>query len=112
MTLDQAATAGTLNVTVASGKATFSLNIVAINMQLTQAGNIAISTDGKYSENATAVVTAVRADTGATITNFTGTVEIAEDGTNVYLVNGGTLPPSAAITAADNGAVSVTAVSG
>lgn len=48
-----------------------------------------------YSEDTTVQVTAVDATTGATLANFTGTVNIAEvpaaDGTTIYSQNGGSL---------------------
>ncbi len=49
---------------------------------------------GKYSEDTTVRVTAVRCDTGATLPDFTGTVTLAEDGTDRYSQNGGVLPSS------------------
>ena len=66
-------------------------------MKLELVGPIGISIDGKYSEDTTVRVTAVRTETGTTLTNFTGTVEIAEAGTSIYSQNGGTLPASVSI---------------
>jgi hypothetical protein len=53
-----------------------------------------ISVDGRYSEDSTIQVTAVRADTGNSMPSFVGTVNIAEDGTQIYTMNGGVLPAS------------------
>jgi hypothetical protein len=50
---------------------------VAMQMQIT---GTAISTDGKYSEDTTIQVTAVRSDNGAAVPNFSGSVNIVEDG--------------------------------
>lgn len=68
-----------------------SLNVAATNIKLEHLGTV-ISTDGKYSENTTIRATAVRADSGATITTFAATLNIAEDATFAYSSNGGVLP--------------------
>ncbi len=70
---------------------------LSVSMKLQQLGPTVISTDGKYSEDTTIQVTAVRPDTGAVISDFVGTVNIAEDGTLIYSQNGGTLPSSVSI---------------
>lgn len=77
--------------------ATSAVMIVPVQIKLTQEGNTVISTDGKYSEDSTVRITAVRGDNGATITDFSDTINIAEDGTNAYGQNGGTLPASVPI---------------
>ena len=82
---------------------------IVINMKLEQVGPTVISTDGKYSEDTTIRVTAVRQDTGATVTTFVGTVNIAEDNTAIYTQNGGSLPASVTITS--GGAVTFVAKS-
>jgi hypothetical protein len=73
--------------------ATYSVTIVPVQMQLTQVGATVISTDGKYTEDTTIRITAVRADTGAALTGFTGVVNVAEDQTAMYSQNGGFLSP-------------------
>jgi hypothetical protein len=69
-----------------------------VSMKLQVQGPVVISADGKYSEDTTIQVTAVRTDTGATITDFTGTVNLMEvamaSGATIYSQNGGTLPSS------------------
>ena len=80
---------GTGNTATASA----SVNISSVLMKLEQVGPTVISTDGAYSEDTTIRVTAVDS-TGATIPSFTGTVNIAENGTSIYSQNGGTLPSS------------------
>ncbi len=74
-------------------------------MKLEQVGPTVISSDGKYSEDTTIRVTAVDATTGATISGFAGTVNIAEiptsDGIKLYsqnTPNGANLPSSVSIT--------------
>ena len=61
-----------------------------------------INPDTNYSEDTTIRVTAVRTDNGQVLTGFTGTVNIAEVGTAIYVQNippGTTLlPPSVSIT--------------
>ena len=74
------------------------ITIWRVEMKLERVETV-ISTDGNYSEHTTVRVTAVRSDNGATLSDFTGTVNIAEDGTSIYSPeNGGTLPPSIEIT--------------
>jgi hypothetical protein len=72
-----------------------SFEVEAVAMQLTQVGATVINPANNYSEDTTIQVTAVDATTGATLTNFTGTVNIAEapaaDGTTIYSQNGGSL---------------------
>jgi hypothetical protein len=76
-------------------RAAFQVSAAApVSIKLEKVGPTVIGTDGKYSEDTTIQVTAVRSDTGATITDFVGTVNIAEDGTAIYSLNGSTLPPS------------------
>lgn len=58
--------------------------VVAMKLELL--GTV-ISTDGNYSEDSSIRVTAVDATTHQTLTNFTGTVTIAEDGTGIYSQN-------------------------
>jgi hypothetical protein len=53
-----------------------------------------ISTDGLFTEDTEIRAKAVWSDTGATRTDFVGTVELAENGTTIYSQNGGTLPES------------------
>lgn len=78
------------------------ITIWRVEMKLEQVGPTVISTDGNYSEDTTVRVTAVRSDYGATISDFTGTVNIAEepagDGTTIYSQHGGTLAASVEIT--------------
>ena len=83
---------------------------VPIAMKLTLVGPnpTVISTDGLYSENTTVQVTAARADNGAAVSGFGGTVNIAEDGTSIYSQNGGTLPLSVTL---NNGSFIFTAKS-
>lgn len=69
-----------------------------VAMKLEQVGPTVISTDGNYTEDTTVSVTAVDATSGATLAGWTGTVNIMEDGTNIYSQNGGTLPGSVEIT--------------
>ncbi len=54
------------------------VSVSAINIRLQQVGPTVISTDGNYTEDTTISVTAVAAQGGATVTNFTGTVNIVE----------------------------------
>ena len=54
------------------------VTVAAINIQLSQVGPTVISTDGNYTEDTTVSVTAVSASNGATVTNFTGPVNIVE----------------------------------
>ena len=81
------------------------LDIEPVAMKLEQVGPTVISSDGKYSEDTTIRVTAVDATTGATISGFAGTVNIAEiptsDGIKLYsqnTPNGANLPSSVSIT--------------
>jgi hypothetical protein len=74
---------------------------VIINMKLEQIGPTVINPANNYSEDTTIRVTAVRADTGAIIPDFVGTVSIGEipnpDGVTLYSRNipsGAYLPPS------------------
>lgn len=76
-----------------------SIDVTAdVRMKLERVGPTVISSDGKYSEDTTIRVTAVRTATGETLVGFTGSVNIAEDGTAIYSQNGGTLPSSVEIT--------------
>jgi hypothetical protein len=58
------------------------VTVSAINIRLLQQGSTDISTDGNYTENTTIQVAAVRAQDGNVVTNFGGTVGIAEDTSN------------------------------
>jgi hypothetical protein len=70
------------------------VSVSAINIQLQRVGPTVISTDGNYTEDTTVSVTAVAADGGAVVSNFTGTVNIGEVGTPaIYSQNGGSLKP-------------------
>ena len=69
-----------------------------VAMTLQQVGATVINPANNYSEDTTIQVTAVDATTGALLPGFTGTVNIAEDGTEIYSQNGGTLPASVNIT--------------
>ncbi len=111
VTMDWAAASGSLVVTTAGGTATYALQIAAVNMQLTQVGAIVISSDGKYSEIATIKLAAVRSDNGAAITDFTGTVDIEEDGTNIYTQNQTTSGLPAQVTISSNGTINFTTAS-
>jgi hypothetical protein len=97
----------TLTLTWNGVSATYQLPIVPIQMVLSRVGNTVISTDGKYTEDTTIKVTAVRGDNGATIVDFTGDVKIAEDATSPDYIPiysqfpqyGGKLPSSVTISA-------------
>ncbi len=85
------------------GKLTDSVivEVYEVHMRLEQEGEIEISTDGKYSEDARIRVTAVKGYNGETIRDFTGTAML-EEITNSqfpsrYGQNGGDLPPSVLI---------------
>ncbi len=78
----------------------FYVNIISrstpLNMKL---NNLTMSIDpaNKYSEDTWVDVQAVRADTGAKV-DFSGEIQIAENGTNAYGVNGGALPVKTTVT--------------
>jgi hypothetical protein len=74
------------------------LDVVQVAMKLEQVGTTTINTSNNYSEDTTVRVTAVDASTGETLSGFTGTVNLGEDGTTIYSQNGGTLPSSVNIT--------------
>ena len=77
------------NTNTGSTSAAFPITVTApTSMKLEQVGPTVISTGGLYSEDTTIRVTAVRTDNGQTLTGFTGTVNIGEDGTAIY----GTIP--------------------
>jgi hypothetical protein len=65
-----------------------------VSIKLEQVGPTVISTDGKYSEDTTIRVTAVRTGTGETLAGFAGAINIAEDGTTIYSENGMVLQSS------------------
>lgn len=71
--------------------------IVKPLIMLEKVGDTVIRPDNQYSEDTTIRVTAVDS-AGATITSFTGRVEIMELGTDIYGQNGGYLPPFVEIT--------------
>ncbi len=83
--------ARTITVTTAGGSAAGTVTINPPAMQLTFSGTV-ITPSNDYSEDSTIQVTAVDAN-HRPITTFTGTVNIAEDGTSVYSpdTNGGCL---------------------
>ena len=80
---------------------TADFTVVDVEMELEKVGNTTIEAANTYSENTTIRVTAVDADDGQTCSWFTGTVDIAEDGTDIYSQHtnkGATLPSSVEIT--------------
>jgi hypothetical protein len=80
--------------------ATAQVTVIPVAMKLEIEGDTVISDDGNFSEDTTVRVTAVNADTGETLTSFTGDVLIAEQSEiPIYSQNGGTLPSSVPITA-------------
>jgi hypothetical protein len=95
--------------------------VVAINIQLTQVGLTVISTDGKYTEDTTVKVAAVAAPpSGAAVTNFTGTVNIAEDLSAADYVqiysqntaNGANLPAMATISSGGSTTIKASSLAG
>lgn len=58
--------------------------VIDVQMKLEKVGNTTIEAGNNYSENTTIRVTAVDAATEETCEWFAGTVNIAEDGTNIY----------------------------
>ncbi|MDY7091797.1 MAG: carboxypeptidase regulatory-like domain-containing protein [Acidobacteriota bacterium] len=82
---------------------TLDVEVFPLAIRLEQEGDIEISTDGKYTEDATIRVTAVNADTGEVVEDFQGMVSIEERprprvGT-VYDKFAGELPAAVQITA-------------
>jgi hypothetical protein len=89
--VDRNANPGPRTITIKNatgGSTTTSINVVlpptAIAFQFVKT---VISTDGNYSEDSTIQVTAVDKKLHTPQTAFTGTVNIAEDGTNIYSQN-------------------------
>jgi len=80
---------------------TFEVVDVDVEMELEKVGDTEIESANTYSENTTIRVTAVDADYGQPCSWFTGTVNIAEDGTDIYSQHtdkGAYLPSSVEIT--------------
>lgn len=80
---------------------TANFTIVDVEMKLEKVGDTTIESANNYSENTTISVTAVDADNGQTCSWFTGTVNIDEDGTDIYSQHtdkGAYLPSSVEIT--------------
>jgi hypothetical protein len=77
-----------------------------------QSNGTVISTDGKYSEDTTIQIAAVDASTGEAIQSFTGTVDLAEDGTSIYSQNGGAMPASVQISSGGTATFVVKSVAG
>lgn len=83
------------------------IQVIPVAMKLEQVGDTVISKDANgnfvepFSEDTTVRVTAVNAETGATLTNFTGEVQIEEmvlpNTVEIYSQNGGELPASVTI---------------
>ena len=88
----------TITITTPSGTATTVVNVQAtipIKLDFVQT---VINPRTNYSEDTTIRVTAMDASTDQPLTSFTGRVYIAEDGTSIYSLNGGNLPPFVDIT--------------
>jgi hypothetical protein len=67
---------------------------------LLEKGPTVISTDGRYSEDTTVRVSAVRPDNGLLVPNFVGEVsitEVAQNGVPIYAQNIGYLPSGVSI---------------
>jgi len=75
----------------------FQVRTQLVSMKLERVGPTIINSSNNYSEDTTIRVTAVNRITGATLVTFTGTVNLAEDGTAIYSQNLGSLPPSVVI---------------
>ena len=86
----------TITIVTAGGQTSVGINVRAIASIKLELVQTVISQDGNYSEDSTIRVTAMDQN-NQPLTSFTGTVNIAEDGTSIYSGNSG-LPPSVSIT--------------
>jgi hypothetical protein len=82
----------------------FDVKLFKVEITLAIDGDITISTDGKYTEDAKIKASAIRTDTGDVYTDFNETLPVVEEDTMVYSKNtehGAMLPSSAQFTAGE-----------